>query len=77
MKLPVHFYKPLAIGAPQPLRELPVRPERMIQAMPAAAAPMSQVSGMGKASLKKPKSQASQKAWKASVTIENTRAIGA
>ena len=30
MKLPLHFYKPLAIGAPQPLRELPVRPERMI-----------------------------------------------
>lgn len=34
MKLPVHFYKPLAAGAPQPLRELPVRPERMIHFFP-------------------------------------------
>jgi malyl-CoA/(S)-citramalyl-CoA lyase len=34
MKLPVNFYKPLAIGAPQPLRELPVRPERMIHFFP-------------------------------------------
>ncbi len=34
MKLPVHVYKPLAIGAPQPLRELPVRPERMIHFFP-------------------------------------------
>jgi malyl-CoA/(S)-citramalyl-CoA lyase len=34
MKLPTHFYKPLAIGAPQPLRELPVRPERMIHFFP-------------------------------------------
>src|SRR5512134_2249941 len=34
MKLPVHFYKPLAIGAPEPLRELPVRPERMIHFFP-------------------------------------------
>ena len=34
MKLPVHFYKPLAIGAPAPLRELPVRPERMIHFFP-------------------------------------------
>ena len=34
MKLPVHFYKPLAIGAPQPLRELPIRPERMIHFFP-------------------------------------------
>ena len=34
MKLSVHFYKPLAIGAPQPLRELPVRPERMIHFFP-------------------------------------------
>ncbi|MFY9876851.1 MAG: hypothetical protein WAL20_14595, partial [Rhodomicrobium sp.] len=29
MKLPANFYRPLAIGAPLPLRELPVRPERM------------------------------------------------
>lgn len=34
MKLPIHFYKPLAIGAPEPLRELPVRPERMIHFLP-------------------------------------------
>jgi malyl-CoA/(S)-citramalyl-CoA lyase len=34
MKLPVNFYKPLAIGAPMPLRELPVRPERMIHFFP-------------------------------------------
>jgi malyl-CoA/(S)-citramalyl-CoA lyase len=34
MKLPSQFYKPLAIGAPQPSRELPVRPERMIHFFP-------------------------------------------
>jgi malyl-CoA/(S)-citramalyl-CoA lyase len=34
MKLPNHFYKPLAIGAPPLLRELPVRPERMIHFFP-------------------------------------------
>jgi malyl-CoA/(S)-citramalyl-CoA lyase len=34
MKLPSNFYKPLAIGAPQPARELPVRPERMIHFFP-------------------------------------------
>jgi malyl-CoA/(S)-citramalyl-CoA lyase len=34
MKPPLHFYKPLAAGAPQPLRELPVRPERMIHFFP-------------------------------------------
>jgi len=34
MKLPADFYKPLAIGAPAPLRELPVRPERMIHFFP-------------------------------------------
>ncbi len=34
MKLPANFYKPLAIGAPQPLRELPVRPERVIHFFP-------------------------------------------
>src|SRR5262249_13297814 len=34
MKLPAQFYKPLAIGAPAPLRELPVRPERMIHFFP-------------------------------------------
>ena len=34
MKLPANFYKPLAIGAPAPLRALPVRPERMIHFFP-------------------------------------------
>lgn len=34
MKLPVNFYKPLAIGAPAPWRTLPVRPERMIHFFP-------------------------------------------
>ncbi len=29
-----HFYSPLAIGAPQPLRELPVRPERVVHFFP-------------------------------------------
>src|SRR5580700_7829258 len=34
MKLPRQFLKPLAIGAPSPLRELPVRLERMIHFIP-------------------------------------------
>ncbi len=34
MKLPRNFYKPLAIGAPEPLRELPIRLERVIQFVP-------------------------------------------
>jgi len=34
MKLPRHFFKTLAIGAPAPLRELPVRLERMIHFVP-------------------------------------------
>jgi malyl-CoA/(S)-citramalyl-CoA lyase len=34
MKPPRHFYQPLAIGAPAPLRELPVRLERMIHFVP-------------------------------------------
>src|SRR5215212_11581372 len=34
MKLPRSFFKPLAIGAPQPYRELPVRLERMIHFIP-------------------------------------------
>ena len=34
MKLPRDFYKPLAAGAPEPPRELPVRPERMIHFFP-------------------------------------------
>ncbi len=34
MKLPRNFFKPLAIGAPIPLRELPLRLERMIHFVP-------------------------------------------
>jgi malyl-CoA/(S)-citramalyl-CoA lyase len=34
VRLPNHFYQPLAIGAPAPLRTLPVRPERMIHFFP-------------------------------------------
>src|SRR2546423_2803589 len=34
MKLPRDFFKPLAVGAPTPLRELPVRLERMIHFVP-------------------------------------------
>ncbi|MFA6267221.1 MAG: CoA ester lyase [Pseudolabrys sp.] len=34
MKLPRQFFQPLAIGAPTPMRELPVRLERMIHFVP-------------------------------------------
>ena len=34
MKTPRGFYKPLAIGAPEPLRDLPARVERMIHFVP-------------------------------------------
>jgi malyl-CoA/(S)-citramalyl-CoA lyase len=34
LKLPHNFYKPLAIGAPAPFRELPVRPERVVHFFP-------------------------------------------
>jgi malyl-CoA/(S)-citramalyl-CoA lyase len=34
MKLPRNFFKPLAIGAPKPFTELPVKLERMIHFMP-------------------------------------------
>src|SRR6185369_8726801 len=34
MKHPRNFFKPLAIGAPTPLRELPVRLERMVHFVP-------------------------------------------
>src|SRR6516225_9863664 len=34
MKLPRNFFKPLAIGAPLPPRELPIRLERMIHFVP-------------------------------------------
>ena len=33
-KTPRNFFKPLAIGAPDPMRELPVRLERMIHFVP-------------------------------------------
>jgi len=34
MKLPRNFFKPLAVGAPPPLRELPLKLERMIHFVP-------------------------------------------
>lgn len=34
MKSPVNFYKPLAIGAPEPIRELPIALERTIHFLP-------------------------------------------
>jgi malyl-CoA/(S)-citramalyl-CoA lyase len=34
MKLPRNFYRPLAVGAPDPYRELPVRAERLIHFVP-------------------------------------------
>ncbi|MGA0593844.1 HpcH/HpaI aldolase/citrate lyase family protein [Enterovirga sp. CN4-39] len=34
MKLPRRFFQPLAVGAPAPLRELPIRLERMIHFVP-------------------------------------------
>ena len=34
MKLPRQFFQPLAIGAPAPMRDLPVRLERMIHFVP-------------------------------------------
>jgi malyl-CoA/(S)-citramalyl-CoA lyase len=34
MKLPRNFFRPLALGAPTPLRELPVRLERLIHFVP-------------------------------------------
>ena len=33
-RTPRQFFKPLAIGAPEPMRELPVRLERMIHFVP-------------------------------------------
>lgn len=33
-KTPRQFFKPLAIGAPEPMRDLPVRLERMIHFVP-------------------------------------------
>lgn len=34
MRPPKDFFRPLALGAPEPLREIPVRPSRMIHFMP-------------------------------------------
>ena len=34
MKLPLNFYKPMAIGAPMPMRELPLRAERVVHFFP-------------------------------------------
>ncbi|NLV55532.1 MAG: CoA ester lyase [Acidimicrobiales bacterium] len=40
MRSPKDFFRPLALGAPEPLREIPVRPSRMIHFFPAANAKM-------------------------------------
>ena len=34
MRTPKDFFRPLAVGAPQPLREIPVRPSRMVHFFP-------------------------------------------
>ncbi len=34
MKLPADYYRPLAVGAPMPLRSLPVKPERVVHFFP-------------------------------------------
>ena len=36
MRSPKDFFKPLAVGAPAPLREIPVKPSRMIHFFPAS-----------------------------------------
>ena len=36
MRSPKDFFRPLAVGAPQPLHEIPVRPSRMIHFFPAS-----------------------------------------
>ncbi len=38
MRSPKDFFKPLAVGAPAPLREIPVKPSRMIHFFPASNA---------------------------------------
>jgi malyl-CoA/(S)-citramalyl-CoA lyase len=40
MRSPKDFFRPLAVGAPEPLREIPVRPSRVIHFFPAANAKM-------------------------------------
>ena len=34
MRNPKDFFRPLAVGAPEPLREIPVKPSRMIHFFP-------------------------------------------
>ena len=36
MRPPKDFFRPLAVGAPEPVREIPVRPSRMIHFLPAS-----------------------------------------
>ena len=40
MRNPKDFFRPLAVGAPRPVREIPVRPSRMIHFFPASNAKM-------------------------------------
>ena len=40
MRPPKDFFRPLAVGAPEPLREIPVRPSRMIHFFPPSVAKM-------------------------------------
>jgi malyl-CoA/(S)-citramalyl-CoA lyase len=40
MRSPKDFFRPLAVGAPAPLREIPVRPSRMIHFFPASNSKM-------------------------------------
>jgi malyl-CoA/(S)-citramalyl-CoA lyase len=40
MRNPKDFFRPLAVGAPEPLREIPVRPSRMIHFFPPSNAKM-------------------------------------
>ena len=40
MRNPKDFFRPLAVGAPAPLREIPVRPSRMIHFFPPSNAKM-------------------------------------
>src|SRR5688572_7425759 len=40
MRPPKDFFRPLAVGAPEPVREIPVRPSRMIHFLPPSNAKM-------------------------------------
>ena len=40
MRSPKDFFRPLAVGAPEPVREIPARPSRMIHFFPASNAKM-------------------------------------